>query len=81
MRAALDQRLKCHVISLAYDFRRHEGQLYLLDGDCCDMTGCVNLFEGIDPKVTAISTFSGDNADTVYRKEGKEWNALFPTKH
>ncbi len=64
---------------MAYDFRSHTGQLYLLDGDCCDMTGCVALFEGTDPKVTAINTYSGDKADTVYRKEGTGWNALLPS--
>jgi hypothetical protein len=78
--AAWDERLKCHVVSLAHDFRSHTGQLHLPDGDCCDMTGCVALFEGIDPQVTAINTYSGDKADTVYRKEGTEWNALLPSK-
>jgi hypothetical protein len=59
-RAAWDKRLMCNVVSLTYDFRSHMGQLYLLDRDCCDMTGWVALFEGIDPKVTAIKTYSGD---------------------
>jgi hypothetical protein len=77
-RALWDERLKCQVASLTYDFRAHKGQLYLLDGDCCDMTGCVALFEGIDSKVTAISTFFGDKADTMYCKERKEWKALLP---
>ncbi len=78
--AALDERLKCNVVSLAYDFRSRTGQLYLLDGDCCDIIGCVALFAGIDPKVMAINTYSGDRADTVYRKNGTEWNALLPSK-
>lgn len=75
-----DERLKCHVVSLTYEFHTHTGQLYLLDGDCCDMTGCVALFEGIDPEVKAIKTYSGDKADTVYRKKGTEWNALLLRK-
>lgn len=79
-RGVCDDRLKCNVISLAYDFRTHTGQLYLLDGDCCDMTGCVALFEKIDRKVKAINTYSGDQEDTMYRKEGKEWNAFLPSK-
>jgi hypothetical protein len=79
-RAAWDERLKCSVVSLAYDFRSHTGQLYLLDGDCCDMTGCVALFGEIDPKVTAINTYSGDQADTVYHKKGTEWSALLPRR-
>ncbi len=74
-----NERLKCGVVSLAYDFGSHTGQLHLPDGDCCDMTGCVALFQGIDPKVTAIHTHSGGQADTVYRKGGTEWNALLPS--
>jgi hypothetical protein len=79
-RAAWDERLKCSVVSLAYDFRSHTGQLYLFDSDCCDMTGCVALFEKIDSKVTAINTYSGDQPDTEYRKEGTEWSALLPSE-
>jgi hypothetical protein len=76
---ALYERLKCEVVSLAYDFRSHTGELYMADGHCCDMTGCVALFEGIDPKVTAINTYSGDEADTMYRKGGEEWKAFLPS--
>jgi hypothetical protein len=78
-RDVFDERLMCHVVSLAYDFRSHTGKVYLADGECCDMSGCVALFERIDPKVTAVETFSGDRADTVYRKAGKEWNAITPS--
>ena len=79
-RTPWDERLKCDVVSLVYDFRSHTGQLNLPDGDCCDMSGCLALFEAIDPKVTAINTHSGDKADTVYRKEGTEWKAFLPSK-
>ena len=75
-----NDRLMCNVVSLTYDFRSHTGQLYLSDGDCCDMTGCVAIFEGIEPKVTAINTHSGDQSDTMYRKEGTEWRALLPSR-
>ncbi len=71
-----DDRLICNVVSLGYDFHTHTGKLYLREGDNCDMRGCVALFEGIDPNVTAINTYSGDQADMMYHKEGKEWNAL-----
>lgn len=79
-RATWDERLKCHVVSIGYDLLTNMGQLYLLDGDCCDMTGCVALFERIDPKVTAINTYSGDKADTMYRKAGMKWKAYLPSK-
>jgi hypothetical protein len=78
-RAVWNERLRCHVVSLAHDFRNHTGQVYLLDGECCDMTGCVALSEEIDPEVTAVRTFSGDRADTMYRKQGKEWSAFPPS--
>ena len=76
--AAWDERLQCSVVSLAYDFGTHKGRLYLQDGDCCDMEGCLELFEAIDPTVTAITTYSGDQEDTLYRKHGTEWQAILP---
>jgi hypothetical protein len=78
-RAVLDERLMCHVVSLAYDFRNHTGQLYVGDGECCDMSGCVALFEGIDPEVKAVNTFAGDQADTAYRKKGNDWSVIPPS--
>jgi hypothetical protein len=74
-KAAWDDRLQCRLISLTYDFRTRTGQVYLFEGDCCDMTGCVTLFEGIDSEVTAVDTFAGDKADAVYRKQGRKWSA------
>jgi hypothetical protein len=81
-RTSWDERLMCGVVSLAYDFCRRTGQLYLPDGHCCDMTGCITLFQAIDPDVTAINTYSSDKADTAYRKKGTEWKAraLLPSK-
>jgi hypothetical protein len=75
-----DKRLMCDVVSLAHDFSSHTGQLYLPEGDCCDMKGCVTMFEGIDSKVTAINTYSGGKSDTIYLKDGTEWHALMPSE-
>ena len=74
--AEWDERLMCRVISLTYDFPGRTGRLHLFEGDCCDMSGCVSLFEGIDPQVAAIHTYSGDRADTLYRKKGTKWYAF-----
>lgn len=73
-----DERLMCEVISLSYDFGTQTAELYLPATNCCDMTGCVELFEAIDPKVVAINTHSGDRIDTAYRKAGAEWKAYGP---
>lgn len=75
-----NQGLMCHVVWLTYDFHNHTGQLHLLDGENCDMTGCVALFEGIDSEVTTISTISGTKQDMMYRKVGSVWHPLLPSE-
>jgi hypothetical protein len=79
-REVWDERLKCHVVSLDYDFRIHAGELFLTDGGCCDRTGCLKLFEAIDPDVQLIDTYSGAKADAVFRKEGSMWITLLPSR-
>jgi hypothetical protein len=39
------------------------------------MSACVALFEAIDPAVSHIEMFAGDECDTVYRKRWNEWAA------
>ena len=68
--------LGCNANSLKYDFTRHTGELYIEDGEeGCDMHGCITFFESIDPNVRLIHTFSGNEPDTVYWKEEREWKA------
>lgn len=74
-----DERLKCGVISLSYDFCTHTGQLKLPETHCCNMPGCVALFEAIDSEVIAIETYSGNERDTEYRRTGDEWKAYLPS--
>src|SRR4051812_22756115 len=68
-----DDRLMCGVESLSYDFAARAGTIRFPRGDCCDFRGCLRLFEGIDPGVVAIDTWSGDRPDTIYHKRGGEW--------
>jgi hypothetical protein len=68
--------LMCGVLSLSYDFAGHEGIITFPRGDCCDMSGCIRLFEAIDPGVVAIDTFSGDEPDTAYRKRNGVWDGM-----
>lgn len=75
-----DERLMCRVLSLTYDFRSQTGRLHMADGDCCDMEGCVALFQGIDPQATTIKTFSGSIPDMIYHKHGGDWSALVPAR-
>ena len=71
-----NEQLMCSVISLAYAFPTHRGQIRFRSGDCCDMGGCLKLFKAIDPNVTAIYTFSGDEPDTGYfRERNGKWKA------
>jgi hypothetical protein len=63
------------VDGLTYDFNNHTGRLDMPRGCNCDMGGCVDLFQRIDPHVKLIETYSGSKPDTVYRREGREWKA------
>lgn len=73
-----DERLKCFVVSLAYGFLSRTGRLDMIADNCCDFSGCLSIFEKIDPEVDTIMTYAGGEPDTIYRKEGKEWNAFLP---
>lgn len=64
-----NKQLMCSVVSLIYDFPGHYGHIFFPDCNCCDMAGCINMFEAIDPCVTQIITFSGSKPDTIYIKE------------
>jgi hypothetical protein len=58
--------LKTAVTRLTFDFNQHSGKLYMESNCCCDMTGCIELFLRIDPKVDFIETFAGGIEDTKY---------------
>lgn len=69
----------CHVISLDYNFAQRLGRLFMIDGVCCDMEGCIATFMKIDRKVELIFTFSGKQQDTVYRKVKRgQWEVFMP---
>lgn len=70
--------LQCMVLRLEYSFRAEEGWLHLRAGDCCDMTGCIALFQRVDPNVKTIITMSGKVPDTAYRKLHDGWVAMRP---
>ncbi len=67
--------LQCEVISLTYNFDDKTGILVMAEGDCCDMAGCIALFQAIDPAVKGIATVSGDKPDTMYVRSAAGWVA------
>ena len=72
----LDDRLQCQVLSVTYDNRTRVGELTMVEGDNCDMQGCVDLFLALDPDVWAIRTYSGSRLDTCYRRDrSNAWRA------
>ncbi len=74
------KQLVCWPEKLEYDFVAHVGTLRLIAGGCCDMDGCIQLFETLDPEVRRINTYSGAEADTIYRKHQTEWKSYDPIK-
>src|SRR3954451_6899810 len=71
----VDAQIQAEVFSIRYYPKISVGMLYMADGECCDMSGAIELFQGIDPAVRAINTFSGDEPDTMYFRRGGEWTA------
>jgi hypothetical protein len=74
-----NEPLKCSVLSISYNFKARTGCLMMPEHTCCDMEGCVALFERIDPSVREIDTISGGMLDTIYRRGvNKKWHAQLP---
>jgi len=66
----------CDVRRMAYDFDRHLGTLLLASENCCDMRGCIELFEKVDPDV---QIFAVKTPDIIYFKtDYEEWQAVQP---
>jgi hypothetical protein len=72
----IDERVQAKVLAVCYFPDERAGQLWMADGDCCDMEGAVALFEQIDPRVRTIQTFSGGRWDTRYSKRRGKWIAF-----
>lgn len=70
--------LQCNAREVRYDFARRAGTLFMPAGECCDMSGCISLFESIDPQVVRIVTISGDEEDTSYSRTDSGWAARHP---
>ena len=62
-------RFQCFVQRLEYDFTTRTGLLVMNEHDCADMSGCIKVFEGIDPEVKLIRTIEASGCrDTIYLK-------------
>lgn len=70
--------MQCRVLELRYSFVHKTGTLHMVDGDCCDMSGCVDAFKAIDGDVARIVTYSGNRADTSYILTKEGWEAKWP---
>ena len=65
-RAVGTDLLKCSEARIKYDYQTKVGQLFMPEGECCDMQGCFSIFEYIDSDVSVITTYSGDDAVTLF---------------
>ena len=63
----------CDVLRLTYDVPTRTGTLWLPETHCTDMTGAINFFKKIDPKVQVVEVFSGTDHDITYRGFGHRW--------
>ena len=70
---------QCDVRSVEHRPPERRGVLHMPPDTCCDMCGCIALFEGIDPNVALIETFAGGERDTAYvRRPTTGWEAISP---
>ncbi len=76
-----DARLVCRVERLEYDFTTRTGRIYFPKDNCCDMRGCLNLFDAIDRKAQVVHTYAGDDPDTRYRRESPSSWMAFPCEY
>ena len=77
--------LGCEVDRLEYDFNKRIGRLFMPKDNCCDMSGCVAMFERIDPHVKRIETFAAGKPDYDEAKWldiiRKTWRKMSPRAH
>lgn len=71
--------LMCQVHSVSYDFDKRAGTLILAADNCCDMSGCIRYFCGIDANVELIETFAAGVPDIIYMKDVDGWSAFTPS--
>lgn len=75
--APFHPELQCFVVEIRYDFAQKFGTVVISHSGCTDMGGCTAFFERIDPTVRCIQTYSGNRADTVYRRNAvDQWEAV-----
>jgi hypothetical protein len=72
----LDDRLMCHVESVAYYARARSGALYMAAGGQCDLAAVVALFEQIAPEVEAIQTYVAGRPDRRYARVRGVWEVV-----
>jgi hypothetical protein len=70
--------LSTNVRRIEYDFEMRAGFLHMSLGCCTDMSGCIRLFQRIDPNIRVIYTLSGSVEDVAYyREQGTDrWRAI-----
>ncbi len=73
--ATYHPELQCDVLGIAYDFVTKLGIVHIEEGDCTDMTGCIDVFQRIDPRVMQIQTIAGGRDDTRYARRRGQWIA------
>jgi hypothetical protein len=68
--------LQCFVLTVYYDPEAQCGDLHLPDRSWCDMSGCIALFQRLDPEVQQIQVWERSDRTNLYRRVGKRWEAM-----
>jgi hypothetical protein len=72
--------LQCGLDAVVAYLKSHKVELWLPEGECCDMDGAIKYASLIDPQVALINTYSGGINDTYYIKEPSGWCSVAAQK-
>ena len=70
-----NEMLKCGLENVDIE-DKNTVTLYLTEGHCSDMDGAIKLSSLLTPDVRTINTISGNEADTVYLRQGSKWKVI-----
>jgi hypothetical protein len=74
-----DDRFQCFVQRVEYDFTTRAGHLVMNEHECTDMSGCIGVFELVDPEVKIIrTTQASGRRDTIYLRVANGWESRIP---
>ena len=75
---SVDNEMMTDVVGFQYSYETRHGVVFLGEGCCSDMNGCITFFERIDADVRSVKTVSDGEPDVYYLRGPKGWASRIP---